>query len=170
MKRIIISYSHKDKEWKDRLLTQLNVLALEGYYDVWEDRRIKMGDDWLPEIESALNDAHVAILMVSANFLTSNFIRKTEVPKIMERRENEGLTVIPVIVKPCAWKRVPWLSTIQAFPEDGKPLTTFKKNQAEEKLLMTDESTNSKNTNKKKLKISTKFYEEELQNLQIELK
>jgi tetratricopeptide (TPR) repeat protein len=134
MKHIFISYSHKDKVWKDRLLTHLNVLALEGYYEVWDDRRIEIGDDWLPEIESALKNAHVAILMVSANFLTSNFIRKTEVPKIMERRENEGLTVIPVIVKPCAWKRITWLSKIQAFPNDGKPLTTFRKNQAEEKL------------------------------------
>ncbi|NIM11366.1 MAG: TIR domain-containing protein [Candidatus Aminicenantes bacterium] len=134
MKRIFISYSHKDKVWKDRLLTQLNVLALEGCYDVWDDRRIEIGDDWLPEIELALKNAQVAILMVSANFLTSNFIRKTEVPKIMERRENEGLIVIPVIVKPCAWKKVPWLSTIQAYPEGGKALTTFRKNQAEEKL------------------------------------
>jgi hypothetical protein len=122
MKRIFISYSHKDKVWKDLLLTHLNVLALEGCYEVWDDRRIATGDNWLPEIERALNDAHVAILMVSANFLTSNFIRKKEVPKIMERRENEGLIVIPVIVKPCAWEEVAWLEQIQGYPTDGETL------------------------------------------------
>jgi hypothetical protein len=117
--KIFISYSHKDEEWKNRLVTQLEVLELEGFFDLWEDRRIETGTDWLPEIEKALNEAEVAILMVSANFLTSKFIRGTEVPRILERREKEGLKVIPVIVKPCPWKQVKWLSKMQVFPRDG---------------------------------------------------
>jgi hypothetical protein len=74
MNKIFISYSHKDEEWKDRLLTHLNVLAKQNRLEVWDDRRIAAGDEWLPEIEQAINSGHVALLLVSANFLTSNFI------------------------------------------------------------------------------------------------
>jgi hypothetical protein len=74
MPKIFISYSHKDEEWKDRLLTHLNVLAKQNRLEVWDDRRIAAGDEWLPEIEQAINFCHVALLLISANFLTSNFI------------------------------------------------------------------------------------------------
>jgi hypothetical protein len=122
MKKIFISYSHKDGKWKDRLVTQLKVLALEGFCDVWDDRKIDVGDDWKPGIENALNQADIAILMVSADFLVSNFIRTEEVPRILERRKTEGLWVIPVFVKPCPWEKVEWLKKIQGEPRDGKTL------------------------------------------------
>lgn len=134
MDKIFISYSHKDEEWKDRLVTHLKVLELEGYYQVWEDRQIEIGNNWLPEIETALNEVGVVIMMISAEFLVSDFIRSTEVPKIMERREREGIWVIPVIVKPCPWKSVKWLSAIQAFPRDGKDLMSMPGSEAEEQL------------------------------------
>jgi len=120
---IFISYSHKDEEWKDRLETHLRVLEMQNLLDIWEDRQIEAGDDWKPEIEDAINKANVAILMISANFLTSKFILGEEVPKLLERREKEGIRVIPVIVKPCAWARVKWLSKIQARPKDGRALS-----------------------------------------------
>jgi hypothetical protein len=68
---VFISYSHKDEEWKDRLVTHLRVLEMQGFLDVWEDRQIEGGDDWYPEIETAINKANVAILMISANFLVT---------------------------------------------------------------------------------------------------
>ena len=111
---VFISYSHKDEEWKERLVTQLGVLQMEGILDIWDDRRIEAGDDWYPEIEKAINNANVAILMISANFLTSKFILGEEVPKLLARREKEGVRVIPLIVKPCAWTQVKWLSPIQS--------------------------------------------------------
>ncbi|MCP5051745.1 MAG: toll/interleukin-1 receptor domain-containing protein, partial [bacterium] len=125
MKTIFISYSHKDETWKDRLVTQLKVLEMEDYFVVWDDRKIKTGDDWLPEIEKALDEADIAVLMVTADFLTSKFIKEKEIPTLLERREKEGLRVIPVIVKPCPWNAVEWLSKIQATPKDGHPLMGF---------------------------------------------
>ena len=109
---VFISYSHKDEEWKERLVTQLGVLQMEGILDVWDDQRIEAGEDWYPEIEKAINNASVAILMISANFLTSKFILGEEVPKLLARRAKEGVRVIPLIVKPCAWTQVKWLSPI----------------------------------------------------------
>jgi len=98
---VFISYSHKDEAWKDRLVKQLGVLQAEGVLEVWDDRRIEAGEDWQPEIERAIEHAAVAILLVSADFLTSKFILGVEVPRLLERRQKEGVRVIPLIVWPC---------------------------------------------------------------------
>ncbi len=71
---IFISYSHKDEEWKDRLVTHLGVLERRGTLRVWEDRKIAAGGAWFEEIEDALGKADAAILMISADFLNSEFI------------------------------------------------------------------------------------------------
>ncbi len=125
MPKVFISYSHKDEDWKKRLQTQLAVLESQGLLSVWEDRQIAAGDDWYPEIERAIESAHVAILLISADFLSSKFIQGTEVPPLLERRKKEGLRVIPLILKPCPWQTVPWLSKIQGRPLDNKPLSGF---------------------------------------------
>ncbi|MGE5342081.1 MAG: toll/interleukin-1 receptor domain-containing protein [Candidatus Omnitrophota bacterium] len=122
VKKIFISYSHKDKAFKEMLVEQLKVLELEGDLDLWEDSRIETGTDWFPEIEKAINNAHIAVLMISAGFLTSNFIKSNEVPPILKRRKNEGLIVLPLFVKPCPWKSVSWLCSIQGFPSGDKTL------------------------------------------------
>lgn len=125
MQKVFISYSHKDEDWKNRLQTQLAVLENQGLLSVWEDRKIAGGDDWYPEIERAIESAHVAILLISADFLSSKFILGNEIPPLLERRKIAGLRVIPLILKPCPWKTVEWLSKIQGRPIDNKPLSGF---------------------------------------------
>ena len=127
MPKVFISYSHKDEIWKNRLQTQLAVLEMEGLLSVWEDRRIALGDDWYPEIETALNTADVAILLISADFLTSKFIRGEEIPRLLKRREQEGIRVIPLILKPCPWEKVAWLSAMQGASKDNVPLSGLSK-------------------------------------------
>ena len=120
---VFISYAHKDEDWKDRVVTHLRVLQMQDMLDVWDDRRIEAGDEWRAEIENAINAAGIAVLLISANFLTSKFILDMEVPRLLERRAKQGVRVIPLIVKPCAWQQVKWLSPIQARPKDGRPLS-----------------------------------------------
>jgi tetratricopeptide (TPR) repeat protein len=129
MPNVFISYSHKDETWKDRLQTQLAVLEMEGLLSVWEDRQIDLGDDWYPEIEAALNTSDVAILLISADFLTSKFIRGEEIPRLLKRREQEGIRVIPLIIKPCLWQKVPWLSAIQGASKDNVELSGLSEHQ-----------------------------------------
>lgn len=119
---VFISYSHKDESWKDRLVSHLGVLQHESILDMWDDRRIVAGEDWYQEIQDAIDAASAAILLVSADFLTSKFILDEEVPRIMERREKEGLRIFPVILKPCAWKYVKWLARMNLRPRDGRPI------------------------------------------------
>jgi hypothetical protein len=154
---VFISYSHKDEEWKDRLVPHIGVLEKQGHLEIWDDRRITGGDDWFPEIEKAIESAHVAILMISAHFLNSNFILGEEVPRLLERRHKDGLRILPLIVKPCAWKKVEWISPIQARPKDGKAVSSFRGHRldgvlttfAEEIFDILDKTPDEPNDNKK---------------------
>lgn len=131
---VFIGYSHKDKSWKGKLVTHLEVLQLEGLLDIWDDSRIEAGEDWYQEIQEAIEAASVAILLVSADFLTSKFIRNKEVPRILERREKEGLRIFPVIMRPCAWDEVEWLARMQVRLMDGEPLSAGNDHQIETEL------------------------------------
>lgn len=120
---VFISYSHKDEEWKDRLVTHLGVLQQEDYLDLWDDRRIGAGEDWYQGIQKAMSVVSVAILLVSANFLTSKFIKSKEIPCLLERRKEEGLFIYPVIIRPCAWKQVKWLAQMNLRPKDARAIS-----------------------------------------------
>jgi tetratricopeptide (TPR) repeat protein len=122
MTTVFISYSHNDEVWKDRLVTHLGVLQQEGILDLWDDRSIGAGEDWYQKIEEAIARASVAVLLVSADFLTSKFILSKEIPRLLERRDKEGLRIYPVILKPCAWKHVKWLARMNLRPKDGRPI------------------------------------------------
>ena len=119
---VFISYSHQDEEWKDLLVRQLKVLQVEGLLEVWEDRKIAAGDGWQSEIEAAIEKARAAVLLISADFLTSGFILSSEVPRLLERQAKGGLRVIPLIVRPCAWRHISWLAKMQCRPIDGRAL------------------------------------------------
>jgi hypothetical protein len=129
-----VSYSHKDARWKDRLAVQLAVLEREGLLLTWHDGLIQAGADWLPEIEAAIASARVAVLIISADFLNSDFIRRKEIPALIERRLRDGLRVIPLIADACPWKRVSWLAAIQARPLNGKTLAELGRAKAQRVL------------------------------------
>ncbi len=131
---VFISYSHRDEGWKDRLVRHLEVIRLEGEIGLWEDRQIDAGDEWLPEIEAALAGCDVAVLVVTADFLTSDFIRRQEVPALLARRAAGGVRVIPLIAEPCPWQAVEWLARLQLRPRDGRTLSAGDKHQIEADL------------------------------------
>ncbi len=83
--------------------------------------------------------AKVAILLISANFLNSEFILSQEVPALLKRREREGLTIFPVIAKPCAWRTIDWLSNMQVRPQDGRPVWRDDGRYADEELAVLTE-------------------------------
>ena len=117
---VFISYSHKDEVWKDRLRPHLVVLEQVGHITVWDDRSIDVGATWFPEIERVIAEAAVTVCLVSADYLASDFVAKEEVPVLLVRRARDGMTLIPVLLRPCPWKAVPWLSAIQMVPRDSK--------------------------------------------------
>ena len=131
---VFLSYSHRDEDWKDRVVGHLKVLHQENVLEVWDDRQIATGDDWLPAIQGAMDRAAVALLLISKDFLTSGFICGTEVPHLLRRRREEGLRVIPLFVRPCAWPALDWLAAIQGRPKDAKPLSGWTEHEADQIL------------------------------------
>lgn len=134
--KIFISYSHKDKEWKDRLVEHLNVLVKADFFDLWVDsEEIEAGDLWREKIDEGLNTASIGIFLISRHFLTSDPIKEIEVAKLMERHKREGLRIIPVIVSPCAWNEVPWINVFHAFNgENGHELSRLSDPELDELL------------------------------------
>ncbi len=126
---VFISYSHKDEVWMKRLLLHLQALQHVGTVTPWTDRKIDGGDTWYPEIEQAMDRAKAAVLLISPAFQASGFCVNKEVPYLMKRREDEGLVVIPVLIKPCPKGAIERLRQIQMFPRDGKSVAiNFKAN------------------------------------------
>ena len=119
---IFISYSHRDEEEKNALLAHLGVLQGAGLVDVWSDDRIGGGADWESDIRATMARARVAVLLISVHFLSSDFIRRREVPELLRRRDSEDLHTFPVIAKACAWRRVEWLRKMNVRPKNGAPV------------------------------------------------
>ncbi len=116
---IFISYSRRDEAEKDKLLSHLGVLQQDGLVDVWSDDRIKTGANWQTEIEQAISQAKIAVLLITANFLNSKFILSTEVKMLLHRHKHEGLEIFPVIARSCAWRAANWLQPLKVRPSKG---------------------------------------------------
>jgi internalin A len=119
--KAFISYSHKDKIYLERLRTHLVPFVRDEHLDVWDDTRIKAGQKWKEEIQQAISLAKVVILLVSADFLASEFIEKNELPPILAAAKQEGVLILYVYISTCAIKYTE-LYQYQAVNSLSKPL------------------------------------------------
>lgn len=133
LNRIFVSYSHQDSHFLTRLKVHLRPYERDRLVDVWSDERIQAGDDWRDEIESALESASVAILLVSADFLASDFIANNELPRLLDAARQRGTRIIPVILKPCAYTRIPQIARFQSVNNPSKSL--IKQSEAEQEEI-----------------------------------
>ncbi len=119
---VIISYCHKDEEWKNRFKPQLDALKMADRIVVWDDRQIDGGDKWYPVLEQAMSKAAVAVCLISENYLASTFCVKEEIPFLLNREQENNMLFIPVLISPCPWKAFRWLKETQMLPRDGKSI------------------------------------------------
>lgn len=120
--KLFISYSHVDSACIDRLLVHLKPLERSNTVVCWSDRRIRTGDKWRTELEKNLDEAVIAILLISADFLASDFIVNNELPPLLVKADAKGLRILPVILKPCGFRRDPILSSFQSANDPAVPL------------------------------------------------
>ena len=122
---IFISYSHEDQKHLKRLHVHIKPLEKKGLVDVWDDTKLIAGDKWHEQITSALSKAAIAVLIISADFLASDFIVDNELPPILKKAELEGTLVLPVILKPCRYLREDTLSQFQALNPPDEPILSM---------------------------------------------
>lgn len=122
---VFYSYSHKDERFKEVLETHLSVLKREGYIDTWSDRKITAGLEWKEDINSNLEKAKLVLLLLSENFLASDYCYETETIFALEQQDKKKCVVVPVILKPCLFSRSR-LKHLQALPKDSKPITQWR--------------------------------------------
>src|SRR5437588_900547 len=120
--RVFISYSHKDRVWLEALQVHLRPLEREQRITRWDDTLIQSGARWKLEISKALEEARVAVLLVSKHFLASDFITADELPPLLAAAEHQGALILPVLVGPCRFNRTPGLADYQAVNSPERTL------------------------------------------------
>jgi len=122
---LFISYSHRDEELCDKLKAHLANLRRRKVIDDWHDRKIVPGEEWAKKIDDHINSARVILLLISADFMASDYCSDIEVKRAMERHEAGEAVVIPVILRPTHWEGAPF-SKLQALPKNATSVTEWK--------------------------------------------
>ena len=122
--KVFFSYAHEDEQLRDKLATHLSSLRRQGIIQEWHDRQIGAGQERASEIDRNLEAAHVILLLISADFISSDYRMDRELSRAMERHELGEARVIPIILRPVDWEGLPF-SKLQALPTDGNPVTSW---------------------------------------------
>jgi WD40 repeat protein len=123
-RNVYISYSHQDERYARELETYLAPLRRDGLITTWTDRQVSPGQEWRREIEAAIVNADLILLLVSPDFLASDFIVNQELPRMLARRQSGSATVVPIILRPADWQVTP-LGSLQALPGNGRPVSVW---------------------------------------------
>lgn len=124
--RLLVRHSDspKDLALAEELLGHLKPLERFANVDVWSVHRIRAGEETRREVERAIDQADVLLLLLSADFFGSDTLLDVEVPKLMERHRQGSLKVVPVLLRSCHWEAHPWLAELHPLPRDGKPIAS----------------------------------------------
>jgi hypothetical protein len=128
--KVFVSYSHLDKEYLEDVKRHFKPFLKD--IDFWDDTKIQPGQKWKQEIRSAINECKVAILLVSTDFLGSDFISTDELPPLLEAAEKNGAVILIVILKPCLFEEFESLNQFQAMNSPSKPIIKMDYSEKEE--------------------------------------
>src|SRR5438128_8216509 len=116
-------YAHEDEALLNKLKTHLRPLQRQELIDVWHDRDISAGTEWEQEIKKHLNEAKIILLLVSPDFMDSDYCYGIEMKRALERHQRGEARVIPIILRHVYWQAI--LGTLQALPTDAKPVRSW---------------------------------------------
>ncbi len=121
---IFISYSHQDSQWLEKFNIFLKPLVRSTQIFIWNDTHILPGQNWKDEIKNALDNAKIAILLVSPNFLASDFINDEELPVLLKASKNNGLIIFWISLSHCMYHETE-IYNYQAANDPSKPLDSL---------------------------------------------
>ncbi len=123
--KIFYCYARKDKSLRDQLENHLEALKRTGKISTWCDRQIEPGADWKHEINLRLNTCDLIILLISPNFMRSDYCYSIEMQHALERHKAGQTRVIPIILRPVDWTGTP-IGELQVLPSEGKAIATWR--------------------------------------------
>ena len=122
--RLFISYAHKDESYRAELDAHLKLLQRIGLVQKWDDRLLKPGEEWKAGIDENLERADIILLLVSADFINSDFCWEMEMDRALERNEAGEACVIPLIIRDVSWRKAKF-AKLQALPREGKAIALW---------------------------------------------
>lgn len=160
--QLFISYSHSDVRWLRRLQTHLRPLERDCQIHIWDDTKISAGAHWRAEIRDAITNCKAAVLLVSPEFLASDFIAQDELPSLLTAAQQSGTRIFPVILSASRYLHMPSLSQFQAVNDPSKGLIGLSRTKQDAILVRVSESIERcfREINRHKLP-----YKQDLQNL-----
>ena len=117
--KIFYSYAHEDEAFQKTLEKHLKILERNGVISGWHRRKIGPGEEWEDQVDERLKSADIILLLVSADFIASDYCWDIEMKRALERHDAGEARVIPVIVRDVSWHSAPF-GKLQALPRDGK--------------------------------------------------
>jgi hypothetical protein len=120
--RIVVLYARKDGELLDELKKHLSPLIRSRYVETWDDRDILAGTEWSAETDARLKTAHIILLLVSPDFIASDYYYSVEMMQALARHEKGDAYVLPIILRSVEWKETTPLGKLRSLPSDGKPI------------------------------------------------
>jgi hypothetical protein len=120
---LFYSYSHVDEALRDELEKHLKLLQRQHVIDTWHDRKIISGTEWDKVINKNLDTADIILLLISSDFLASDYCWDIEIQRAMQRHEKKTAVVIPVLLRPCDTGNADFMK-LQGLPKNFKPVTT----------------------------------------------
>src|ERR671914_1334918 len=120
---VFVSYCHRDARWLRRLQVHLKPFGTRGDLVLWDDTKLDPGDRWRTAISDAIEHAAASILLVSADFLASDFVTSEELPRLLEKAETAGARLIPLILQPCRLANHPNLTKFHSLNPLDQPLS-----------------------------------------------
>ena len=121
---VFCSYVHEDESWLRKLESHLSLLKRQGYIALWHDQLIIPGTDWTKSIDIHLETASVILLLVSADFLASDYCYGIEMTRALERHQRGEAQVIPILIRQVDWKHAPF-AHLRVLPTNAKPLAMW---------------------------------------------
>jgi hypothetical protein len=122
--RLFYSYAHEDTKLREELAKHLKVLERNHIIESWYDNMIRPGTEWAKEIDKQLEKADIVVLLVSSDFLDSDYCYSVEMEQALQRHKAGTVRVLPIIVRPALWELSP-LATLQVLPSGAKPITLW---------------------------------------------
>src|SRR5262245_58538618 len=120
--KVFVSYAHEDEVHRRSLDKHLSTLKRERVIEIWHDRILSPGDQWATEVSEKLATSQIIILLVSPDFLASDYCNEVELVHALKMHREGKARIVPVILSACDWRRSA-IGSLQALPTDGQPIT-----------------------------------------------